>query len=841
MAAPSAQEQYMLELLNETRLDPLANAERYITSFSSISSPDPAIASALRSFGVDMSALFAQFKALTPAAPLAWSAQLSDAAEGHNAVMIAQDTQTHQAPGEANLGDRLREAGYQYRAAGENVFAFAQSPLYGHAGFMIDWGYDDEDVTNGVVNPNYRETGDGIQDPAGHRRSIMSGGYTEVGIAIDRETDGRTSVGEYVITQDFGTRGLTFVTGVAYNDANDDAFYSVGEGLGSLKVAVGSDSVTSYETGGYSLQTGTGAKTITLTGAGLSSAVTVNATLSGNLKLDVVDGDTLLTSGSVSVSGPVDTIRGLGMVGLSISGDGGDQTIIGTKGNDTLSGNGGDDTLEGGLGNDSLEGGAGDDVAVFSGKHTAYSVTMSGGALSVSGNGEGSDALTGIESLMFSDGIYHWDAASASLVAGADTDPGTGGGSDGGGDPGTGSGGQTPAPLPTIPDLPGFTLRMSDGFAGSVGGSGKVFGTPDKQDISLFDVTGSYAFDPSFNKGGDVIRLPGASTSYAIRLEGTSAIFTDANAEITIPVGPSSNLISFSDGYLELRIDTAASVVKIGSQTVTSVPLQIATASVANSDLGDPVDGSARGTMTLESGATVHTSGDFSVFGTSSGAEEIFHSAGDIVFDPSFNKGGDTLHVMGGTADYAGYLDGSSFVLISDDVEVRVPVGPVGVDIDFGGSMLSLRIENGGVYLGDRAITATSESTATSLAGIGDSISGDIVLEGLGSDNRLASVELDLQDSVALSLNAKAGETHVMIENMNADDRIHVTNATPAQFSYGAVAHDADNVYDDIYITYNVNGQNSEILLLDVFDSETLVFNEQTAEAAAGWNFMTFG
>ncbi|WP_269748707.1 CAP domain-containing protein [Novosphingobium aquimarinum] len=819
----------MLELLNETRLDPLANAERYITSYSSISSPDPAIASALRSFGVDMSALFTQYQALTPTAPLAWSAQLADAAEDHNAVMIAQDIQTHQAQGEASLGDRLRDAGYQYQAAGENVFAFAQSPLYGHAGFMIDWGYDDEDLTDGTVNPDYRETGDGIQDPAGHRRSIMSGGYTEVGIAIDRETDGRTSVGEYVITQDFGTRSLTFVTGVAYDDANDDAFYSVGEGLGTLKVAVGNDSITSYETGGYSLQTGTGAKTITLTGAGLSSAVTVDATLSGNLKLDVVDGDTLLTSGSVAVSGPVDTIRGLGTVGLSISGDGGDQTIVGTKGNDTLSGNGGDDTLEGGLGNDSLDGGAGNDVAVYSGKHSAYSVSMSGTALSVSGNGEGSDTLTGVETLMFSDGIYHWDAASAALVAGALTDPGTG------------SGGQTPEPIPIIPDLPGFTLRMSDGFSGSVGGSGKVFGTNGKQDVSLFDVTGAYAFDPSFNKGGDVIRLPGDSSSYAIRLEGTSAILTDANAEITIPVGPTSNLLGFSDGYLELKIDTAASKVKIGSQTVTSDALQIISVPVANPDLGDPVDGSANGTITLQGGAAVHTSGDFSVFGTSAGSEEIFHSSGEIVFDPSFNKGGDTLHVLGDTADYVGYLDGSSFVLVSDEVEIRIPVGPVGMDIDFGGTNLSLRIENGGVYLGDRAITGSSEATATSLAGIGDAISGDIVLEGMGSDNRLAAIELDPQDSVDLTLNAKAGETHVTIANMNADDRIHVTNATPGEFSYGAVGHDADNVYNDIYITYNVNGQNSEILLLDVFDNDTLILNEQTAEAAAGWNFITFG
>jgi uncharacterized protein YkwD len=856
MAAPSAQEQYSLELLNETRLDPLGNAERYISSYATQSSPEAGIASALRGFGVDMSALQAQYEALTPVAVLAWSPELADAASGHNVVMMAQDIQTHQAPGEAGLGDRLKDAGYQFRAAGENVFAYSQSVLYGHAGFMIDWGYDDEDMTNGVVNKDYRETGDGIQDPAGHRRTIMSGGYSEVGIAIDRESDGRTAVGEYVITQDFGARGRTFVTGVAYNDADGNAFYSIGEGLGSLTVTVdGSGSVTSYESGGYSLQTGTGSKTITLTGAGLASAVTVVATVNANLKLDVVNGDTLLTSGSVSVTGPVDTIKGLGLVGLSLSGDDGDQTIIGTKGDDTLSGRAGDDRLEGGLGNDRLDGGAGNDIAVYSGRHSAYSITLNGGTMTLSGNGEGSDTLTGIESLLFSDGVFHWDKASATLVAGAaETIPETGGGSvdpDGGdpdgadpgknGDPGSGSKDDTPLPIPEIPEVPGFTLRMDDGLAAIVGGSGDIFGTTGKQDVSLFDVTGSYVLDPSFNKGGDVIRLPGSSSTYAIRLEGSSVVLARANAEITIPVGPNSNLLGFSDGFLELGIDTAAGVVKLGSQTVTSQALQIEAAPVSNPDFGDPLDGSAQGTMTLEGNATVYTSGDFSIFGTSGGEEEIFHSYGDLVFDPSFNRGGDTLHVLGSVDDYAGYLNGSTLVMFSDDVEVRLPVGPAGMDIDFGGTMLTLRVEGGSVLLGDQAITATSDGTAVSLTGAGSPISGDVTLEGKGGDTNLAQIDLDPQSAVDITFDVSQDEAHVEITNFTADDRILVTNADRAEFSYGAVAADGDNVFDDIFITYNVGGKNSEILLHDVFDGDTLIFSEQTAEVAAGWNFISFG
>lgn len=845
MAAPSAQEQYMLELLNETRLDPLGNAERYLSSYTSQSSPDPSVASALRSFGVDMSALLAQYQALSPTAPLAWSPELADAAAGHNDVMIAQDIQTHQAPGEASLGDRLREAGYQFRAAGENVFAYAKSALYGHAGFMIDWGYDDEDKTNGVLNSNYRETGDGIQDPAGHRRTIMSGGYTEVGIAIERETDGRTSVGEYVITQDFGTRLLTFVTGVAYNDTNGDDFYSVGEGVGSLKVSVGDSSVTNYNTGGYSLETGTGAKTITLTGGGLTSAVTVNAALNGNLKLDVVDGDTLLTSGSVSVSGPVDTIRGLGIVGLSLTGDDGDQTIEGTKGNDTLSGKGGNDRLEGGLGDDRLDGGAGDDVAVYSGRHSAYSVYMSGGTLTVSGNGEGTDTLVGIESMIFSNGTYHWDAASAALVAGASPVGGGGGesgdGSDTGGEPDSGSGGQTPVPTPTIPSAPGFNLLMEDGMATSIGGSGQIFGTAGKQDISLLDVTGSYVLDPSFNRGGDVIRLPGASSTYAIRLQGSSVVLTDENAQISVPVGPNSNVLGFSDGYFELGIDTQSSTVKLGEQTVTSQTTLIDATPIANPDFGDPVDDSAQGTMTLQAGATVHTSGNLTIFGTGPGAEQVYHSSGDLVLDPSFNKGGDTLHLQGGTANYAGYLQGSSLVLFSDEVDVTIPVGLVGMNVDFDGTILPLRIENNAVYLGDRVIAGTSENNATSLDGSGGGVTGDIVLDGKGTETRLATIELDPQDSLDLSLDLAKGAAHVIIDNFDANDQIHVTNAVAKNFSYGSIAHDGDNVFNDIFITYNAQGTTTELILLDVVDGKGLVYNEQTAETAAGWDFITFG
>src|SRR5436190_9299297 len=351
MAVPTAQEQLFLEYVNETRLDPLGNAARYITSYGGTArSADPDIDSALRFFGVSGQALLQAFTALTPVAPLAWSETLANAAQGHNAAMIAGDEQSHQLPGEPDLGARATAAGYNYTNLGENVFAFADNPLQGHAGFMVDWG-------NG---PN------GMQSPAGHRDNIMNGAYREIGVAVTAETNAATSVGPLVVTEDLGRRSGAgaYVTGVAYNDTDGNDFYSVGEGLGSLNVSVsGAGAVASYASGGYSLFSSlTGARTVTLSGGGLAGPVNVvlNLAAGGAVKLDVVSGTELKTSASAVVSGPVSVIEAIGVQGLSLTAaDAGTHRLSGATGADTLVGGAGTDSLLGGLGNDSLAGGNG--------------------------------------------------------------------------------------------------------------------------------------------------------------------------------------------------------------------------------------------------------------------------------------------------------------------------------------------------------------------------------------------------------------------------------------------------------------------------------------------------
>jgi Ca2+-binding RTX toxin-like protein len=350
MPGPSDQEQLFLEYVNETRLDPLANAARYITSYSPLTSNNSAIQNALSYFGVSGTALQAAYNALLAVGPVAWNEALSTAAEGHNAAMIAAQQQTHQAPGELSLGPRLTAAGYNFTSAAENVYAYTESVIQGHAGFMVDWG-------NGP---------DGMQSPAGHRNSIMNATFTEVGIAMDAEPSAANPLGPYVVTQDFGTRGKLFVLGVAYSDNDDNNFYSIGEGRADLNIQVtGGLSTASTSSGGYSVEAASGARTITLSGGGLASAVTVQTTIAGeNIKLDVVDGTILLASRSVVVSGPIAELRGIGVRGLSLTTGSGNQAVIGTRGDDTLDGGTGNDNLVGGLGNDTYKTDSAADLAI---------------------------------------------------------------------------------------------------------------------------------------------------------------------------------------------------------------------------------------------------------------------------------------------------------------------------------------------------------------------------------------------------------------------------------------------------------------------------------------------
>lgn len=81
-----------------------------------------------------------------------------------------------------------------------------------------------------------------------------------------------------------------------------------------------------------------------------------------------------------------------------------DQPIIASSGNDTLAG---------GAGNDTIDGGAGIDTAKYSGGHSRYSVnkTSAGYTVTDTAGTDGTDTLTNVERLQFSDARVALDIA----------------------------------------------------------------------------------------------------------------------------------------------------------------------------------------------------------------------------------------------------------------------------------------------------------------------------------------------------------------------------------------------------------------------------------------------
>src|SRR5262249_51553727 len=120
-----------------------------------------------------------------------------------------------------NPGDRIHTNGYSWSTYGENVYSYAESVFYGHAGFAVDWG----------PGPG------GMQSALGHRANMLTAGFREVGIGVVDGVNG--SVGPQLVTQDFATMlsgAGPIISGVVYFDLNGNGFYDVGEGIGGVTV-----------------------------------------------------------------------------------------------------------------------------------------------------------------------------------------------------------------------------------------------------------------------------------------------------------------------------------------------------------------------------------------------------------------------------------------------------------------------------------------------------------------------------------------------------------------------------------------------------------------------------
>lgn len=254
-AHPNGDEQVFVWLMNRARQDP-AEEGVFLATLD-----DSDVQSALWYFDVDLAVLQAEFDAIAPAPPAAFDARLHEAARQHSLYLIANDAQSH-----TGQFTRVADAGFHYASLRGNVFSYADTALYGHAGFNVDWGGDD---------------GTGMQTGRGHRKAIMStdGRYTNVGIAAVPESSPSTDVGPLVVTGNYASAATNwpdhhdrFVVGTVWDDANDNGRYDAGEGFEGVTVApdAGPYFAVTAAGGGFAIPiTAPGAYVLTFSGGGV--------------------------------------------------------------------------------------------------------------------------------------------------------------------------------------------------------------------------------------------------------------------------------------------------------------------------------------------------------------------------------------------------------------------------------------------------------------------------------------------------------------------------------------------------------------------------------------------
>jgi hypothetical protein len=234
--APTAEKQYMLELVNLVRTKPAEAAQRLRDKIN------PSTKDTLDYYGVNLDAVSRDIAGRATRQPLAWNDALGNAAEGQSRDMADNAFQSHTGSDGSTPDVRMSRAGYKDATkSAENAFAYSESVDQAMQAFAYDWGVADRGHLRNLTEP-----GDDAENT-----------FKEIGIGIVNSN--KPGFGK-VITQDFGRRadGPSYLLGVAYKDDNQDRFYTPGEGRGGVEVDVTDDqgqtqTTFSGEAGGYQI------------------------------------------------------------------------------------------------------------------------------------------------------------------------------------------------------------------------------------------------------------------------------------------------------------------------------------------------------------------------------------------------------------------------------------------------------------------------------------------------------------------------------------------------------------------------------------------------------------
>jgi uncharacterized protein YkwD len=135
------------------------------------------------SYATDVFNLLNSERAANGLPPLAWSNTLANcSAYNHSRLMAADNTMSHQLPGEAYFADRITACGYQWSTVGEN----------------IGWTTDMSSAgAQSIETSMYNE----VPPNDGHRLNILSTSFTQVGVGIVLDQVNH----KLWLTEDFGT------------------------------------------------------------------------------------------------------------------------------------------------------------------------------------------------------------------------------------------------------------------------------------------------------------------------------------------------------------------------------------------------------------------------------------------------------------------------------------------------------------------------------------------------------------------------------------------------------------------------------------------------------------
>ncbi|MGK7889154.1 MAG: Hint domain-containing protein [Leptolyngbyaceae cyanobacterium] len=245
MATPSNENQLMLELINQARANPQAEADRLLDGDLNQGLTDPA-----------------DIISPDPKQPLVWNELLANAAIGHTQDMFTGNFFAHTNPStNSTIGSRATAAGYSWRTVGENLAATGDFTLQ---------NLETETIAHH----------DGLFISPSHRTNILGEGFREVGLVTQLGENYQGSFSKQVphaalTTQVYGDQfhSNPFLTGVVFTYSNVSVvLYNKGEGVGNVTINVFNDSdgslagsTTTYSSGGYQIALAAGTYDIAVT------------------------------------------------------------------------------------------------------------------------------------------------------------------------------------------------------------------------------------------------------------------------------------------------------------------------------------------------------------------------------------------------------------------------------------------------------------------------------------------------------------------------------------------------------------------------------------------------